>query len=192
MVEERTEERSDIQDVIKIAAEIGAKTAIETLAKERQREYKEMLDRRLRNTKLLLRNYRVFRDHVANAVYEVQSCEAPEDIFAELMMPGKDSSLFVNSIKQSVSRTAVIVKHMETMIQLYKTHCYAMGTLEDERRWRVIYSLYISDIGEQKPCTIAELAKAEGVVERTIYKDIDIACERIAALMFGIDGLRKK
>jgi hypothetical protein len=36
------------------------------------------------------------------------------------------------------------------------------------------------------------LAQAEGVVERTIYKDIDIACERIAALMFGVDGLKRR
>jgi hypothetical protein len=36
------------------------------------------------------------------------------------------------------------------------------------------------------------LAKDEGVVTRTIYNDVDVACERIAALMFGIDGIKRK
>lgn len=39
---------------------------------------------------------------------------------------------------------------------------------------------------------IVKLAADEGAVERTIYKDIDIASEKIAALMFGIDGLKRK
>lgn len=176
-------------DIVKIAAEIGAKTAMETLEKERQRERTELSDRRLRNTKLLLRNFRTFRDYVENAVYEIEEYESPEEILQELMMPGKDNVLFVESIKKSVARTATIVRHMETMMQLYQAYCSKTGTVEDERRWRVINALYISDDDRK---TIAQLAKEEDVAERTIYKDIDIACERIAALMFGIDGLKRK
>lgn len=73
-------------------------------------------------------------------------------------------------------------------MDLYKVYCTTIGTAEDERRWRIINGLYISD--ERK--SVKELAQAEGVVERTIYKDIDIACERIAALMFGVDGLKRR
>ena len=175
-------------DIVKLAAETGAKAAMETLDKERQRERRETVDRRLRNTKLLLRNYRVFQAHVANAVFEVEDYESPEEILADLMMPGRDNTLFVESIKKSVARTATIVKHMETMMALYKAYCSYNGTPEDERRWRVIDGLYIN---EQRR-TVPELARAEGVVERTIYKDIDSACERIAALMFGVDGLKRR
>lgn len=176
------------EDIIKLAAEVGAKAALETMEKERQRDRTEMADRKLRNTKLLLRNYRLFRAHVKNAVYEVGNCESAGDILADLMMPGRDGTLFVESIKKSVARTATIVLHIETMIDLYKTYCYASGTVEDERRWRIIDAHYISG---EKQIKISDLAETEGVVERTIYKDIDIACERIAALMFGIDGLKR-
>lgn len=113
-----------------------------------------------------------------------------EEIMADLMMPGRDNSLFVESIKKSVARTAAIVKHMKTMMQLYQVYCHTVGTSEDERRWRVINALYICDEGNRR--TIPQLAADEGVVERTIYKDIDIASEKIAALMFGIDGLKRK
>lgn len=177
------------QDIVKLAAEAGAKAAMETLDKERKRDRQEAADRRLRNTKLLLRNYRVFKAHVENAVYEAEEYESPEDILADLMMPGRDNVLFVESIKRSAARTATIVKHMETMMKLFEAYCFNSGVAEDERRWRVIYSLYIC---EDEGCrTIAQLARDENVVERTIYKDIDVACERIAALMFGIDGVRR-
>lgn len=177
-------------DIVKMAAEVGAKAAMETLEKERQRERAESADRRIRNTKLLMRNFRTFRDFAENAVYEVEEYESPEEILQDLMMPGKDNAMFVESIKKSVARTVTIVRHMETMMQLYQAYCFKSGAAEDERRWRVINALYVDDGEDRK--TVPQLAREEAVTERTIYKDIDIACERIAALMFGIDGIKRK
>jgi hypothetical protein len=176
-------------DIVRIAAEAGAKAAMDTLKSERQRERREMVDRRLRNTKLLLRNYRLFRSYVKNAVYEIKDCESPMDILNDLMMPGCDGTLFVESIKKSVARTSVIVEHIETMLGLYRAYCYQCNNPEDERRWRVVNALFLSD---KEGRTVVEIAKIEDVGERTIYRDVDIACERIAALMFGVDGLVKK
>lgn len=180
----------DTREIIKMAAEIGAKTALETIEHEKQRELRAIADHRLHNTKLLLRNYRLLQAHAANAVYRVEEYESPETILSELMMPRQDGNMFVESIKKSAARTATIVKHMETMMQLYRTYCFTTGSAEDERRWRVINALYICDKGERR--SVPQLAKDEGVVERTIYKDVDVACERIAALMFGIDGVKRK
>lgn len=181
-------ESLDIQEIIRIAAEAGAKAAMETLERERKVIKDRFADQRLYNTKLLLRNYRMFRAHVENAVYEAEESESPEEILADLMMRGSDQQLFVESIKRSVARTRTIVRHMATMIDLYKVYCFNSNTPEDLRRWRVVHALYVSDEVES---SVSALADAEGVVARTIYKDIDIACERIAALMFGIDGIRK-
>lgn len=176
------------EEIVRLAAEAGARAAMETLEKERQKERLEMSDRRLRNTKLLLRNYRVFKDHAANAVYEAESEEDPMQIIQELMMPDKSPNLFVESIKRSVARTTTIVRHIETMLQLYQVYCFQYGTEEDERRWRVVEGLYVGD----ERLSTSDLAEREGVVERTIYRDIDIACERLSALIFGIDGIKKR
>lgn len=176
------------EEIIKLAAEIGSKVALETLEKERKKASREISDRRLRNTKLLLRNYRVLKEHAANAVFEAESEEDPMQIIEDLMMPGRSSELLVESIKRSAARTATMIRHIEAMLRLYRTYCYQYGSDEDERRWRVIYGLYLSN----EKATVAELAEEEGVVERTIYKDIDIACERISAFMFGVDGIRKR
>lgn len=174
--------------VLQIAAEVGARTALDRFEAERQREAKELMDSRLRNTKLLLRNYRLFKAHVENAVYDPETDLNPLEIIRDLMKPGRSGSLVVESIKKSAARTAIIVDHIETMIRIYQAYCLTSNGADDLRRWRVVEGLYISD--EKK--TVPELARSEGVVERTIYKDIDAACDTIAPLMFGIDGLRKR
>lgn len=180
------------REIVQLAAEAGAKAAMETLEKERQRDRRDMADRRLRNTKLLLRNYRIFRDHAKNAVFTIDDLISPEEIIADLMMPGRDSTAFVESIKLSAARTATIVKHIELMMQLFQNFCFALGSDEDQRRWRIVNELYIRELAPgERPATIQALAKQENVVERTIYKDIDIAAERIAAYMFGIDGVKR-
>lgn len=175
-------------EIVKMAAQAGARAALEEFEKRQKQDKQDRADRRLRNVKLLLRNYRMLREHIANAVYETECEESPVDIIEDLMT-NRDSTVIVDSIKRSVARTAVIVQHMETMFGLYETYCFsAHATPEDGRRWRVIYGLYISDDIKSVP----DLARQENVVERTIYKDIDIASERIAALMFGIDGLDRR
>lgn len=173
------------QEIVKLAAQTGAQFAFEEFAKLQKRDKQEQTDRRLRNVKLLLRNYKTLRLHAENAVFEAESEESPTEIIEDLMS-GRDSNLIVDSIKRSAARTSIIIRHIDAMLGLYHTFCFSKhATPEDERRWRVIDALFISDDTR----TVAELAEEEKVVERTIYKDIDIACERIAALMFGVDVL---
>lgn len=178
-----------LEDIIKMAAEAGAKTALETLDKEKRKEQQSRHDRRIRNTKLLLRNYRMFRAHVENAVFEAsQLDENAIDILDLMWDPANNSEAYVESIKNSVTRTAIIMRHVTDMLSLYETYCYRAGKPEDQRRYRVIEAMYIS---EDCP-TVREIADSEGIDTRTVYKDIDTAVEKLSALVFGIDGLKRE
>lgn len=174
--------------IIRIAAEAGAKAGIEAYNRQLHRAQVERVDRRLRNTKLLLRNYRMFKEHCENAVYKTEVADE-EDFFdvMDTMDSYGSSTLYVESIKKSVARTATIVKHIDVMLQLYDIYCAQSKNPEEERRNKVIHGLYIDE--DHK--TIKELSESLYVTDRTIYRDIDIACERIAALIFGIDGMKK-
>lgn len=174
-------------EIIKMAAEAGAKAALEALDKEKKKIQKSRYDRRLRNTKLLLRNYRMFREHVENAIFEVsQLDENAIDILDMMWDTSSTGELFVESIKKSVSRTQIIMTHVTDMLGLYEAYCLKSLKPEDGRRYRVIESLYIVD----NPITVREIATREGIDDRTVYKDIDAACEKLSALIFGIDGLK--
>lgn len=176
------------EHIIKLAAQIGAETAMKTLAEEIEKAKKEQADRRLRNTKLLLRNYRSFKAHAESAVYDVSDADENALDIIELMSDRMgDSDVTVESIKQSVARTVTIVAHISTMLGLYRAFCENSGSPEELRRWAVIKGLYIDD----PPTTTKDLANTYFVAERTIYRDVDIACSRIAAFIFGIDGIKK-
>ncbi len=176
------------EHIVKMAAEIGAKAGVEAYQKAMKLAQDERADKRLRNTRLLLRNYRLFKDHAENAIYDLDELVAEESVYDILeIMQGHDTSLFVESIKQSVARTVMIVKHIETMLALYETYTIRSGSQEEQRRYRVIQALYI----DENPTPIPELAQFEQIAERTVYKDIDSACEKLSALIFGIDGVRK-
>lgn len=177
-----------IADIATIAGQAGAKAFYETMQRENQQERESCHDRRLRNTKLLLSNYRMFKAHAENAVYTVD--EASEDAYdiIDLMSDRfSNGNMFVESIKQSVARTVTIVHHINAMLGLYEVYCGSTGNPEDARRWDIISGLYIED----PPKTVKQLAYEHSVTERTVYRDIDDACEKIAALIFGIDGIRK-
>lgn len=177
-------------DVIKIAAEIGARTALDVMRKEQQKQLSERHKRKLRNTKLLLRNFRMFKLHSENAVAELQDVdEDTYQIFEDMMSNGiRDNDLFVESIKKSVARTKIIVTHVSEMLNLYEIYCRQSSKPEDMRRFRVIQAMYIDD----EPLTASQIADNEGIDNRTVYKDVDAAIEKLSALIFGIDGLKCK
>lgn len=172
--------------IIQLAAEAGANAALDAFEKKKNAEIKERHDRRLRNTKLLLRHYRSFKSHVQNAIYEsdLQEDENTADIL-ELMWENNSTEAVVESIKRSATRTKLIVEHTETMLNAYKMMCMRSGNDTDKRHWNVIYDMYIAE--EMIPKE--EIAERNHIELRTVYKDVDVACKKLSTLIFGIDGI---
>ena len=174
------------KEVVRIAAEIGAKAAMDRLDKERAKAREEKADVRLHNTRLLLRNYKMFRAHVENAVFEVERLD--ENVYEILdMMERNDGIGFVDSVKKSVARTATLVEHIKVMLDIYKAYCESTGKIEDARRWRALKGAYLDDSSKSK----YDIAEEEGVSDRTVERDIAAACVHLSGLFFGIDGVRR-
>ncbi len=176
------------EDVIKLAAETGADAAEKRFAKLQKEAAEKSRDRRLHNTKLLIRNYRIFKAHAESAISTAEECE--DSVFDILAMMSDKSfrkaETTVKAIQSSAARTAIIINHITAMVETYEIWCQKSGKPENERRCRVLKALYIDD----NPPTPEELADREGINERTVYKDVDAATEILAALIFGIDSIR--
>lgn len=175
----------ELEHMQRVAAEIGAKAAMERLEKEKQAMYHKATDRRLRNTKLLLRNYRMLRENADNSVYgRSQMEESAADILCS-MMNLYDDEVIVDAIKRSATRTAIIVSHIETMLQLFRAYCEKSGNELDMRRYEIVQDMYIAE----QPMTVKEIAKKWHMSKENVYADLKIAIERLSALIFGVDGL---
>lgn len=176
-----------LKSIYERAAEIGAKEALRVYEQERKKEQGKRADRRLRNTKLLLRNYHMLKEHASNSVFgRTQMEESALDIL-ESMMNMYDNEVIIESIKRSATRTAIIVSHIETMFGLYETYCEKSQNKEiDRRRYEVIWDRYMAE----QVLSVKEIANKQNMSKENVYSDLKVAEERLTALIFGVDGLK--
>lgn len=175
----------DLEELFERAAQIGARAGIEKYQEELKSTQKRKADKKLHNTKLLLRNYRMLEIHSENSVFRrAQMHESAADIL-ERMMTMSDDDMVVESIRKSVTRTAIIVSHIKTMLEMFKICCERSSNELDERRYDIIHGLYIAE----PKVTRKELATKWNISADTTYADEKIAIERLSALLFGVDGL---
>jgi hypothetical protein len=169
------------QKLIEKVAAIAAEKALEFLNKEKQNQQNQKRDRRLRNTKLLLRNYRKFKAHCQDSIEGLEELKDKDSL--EYL---DTDDLVIESIIRNKERTLVMLAYIDRMIQVYQILSEKSDKPEDLRQYKVLYDLYISE--DEK--TIEEIAKGNFMNKRTVYKDINKACEALSSLIFGVDGLR--
>lgn len=174
--------KEELTSIIQQAALAGAQVAADTMNAAQRRNEKEKIDRRLHNTELLLRNYRTLKESCENSIYEFREEEVSETL--EDIMTMKNDKVIVESIRASAKRTALMVQHIEKMLEVYRIYC-SKTSEKDKRRYKVIKSLYLS----KQPLSISDISKRLSVSKVTIYDDLKIAKERLSSLFFGIDGL---
>lgn len=176
-----------LQRIYEQAAAIGAKEALKVFEQERKKEYNKRADKRLRNTKLLLRNYHMLKQHAENSVFgRTQMEESALDVL-ESMMSMYNDEVIIQSIKNSATRTAIIVSHIETMFGLYRSYCENSTSREiDMRRYEVVWDMYMAD----KTMSVKEVASKQNMSKENVYADVKVATERLTALIFGVDGLK--
>ncbi|HBG7314072.1 hypothetical protein NMF85_10665 [Clostridioides difficile] len=183
---------TNINLMIERVAKEAAEKAIQIYKIKSNEEAIELYNRKIRNTKLLLKHYREFKKHIDNSVFKV-SCKSGNaiEVLTTLADRYVSEDLFVESISKSVSRTNVIIAHIDIMLKIYKEYCNNSNDIE-QRRYRIIEERFIKEVKHKKDrSSINKIAKRENIDTRTVYKDIDQACERLATLIFGVDGIKK-
>ena len=158
---------------------------VETHNEEIEKERKRQYNKKLRNTKLLLKNYRQIVNHSKNAIFEAAQIE--DEVFSDVLeaMGSSGGEYYIKSIRASAIRTRLMIEHINAMLEIYRKYCEQSDSVEDIRRLKVIDGLYIKEPAQ----TAKQIAEAENVDIRTIYRDVNIAIEKITFLLFGIDGL---
>ena len=176
----------ELREIYEKAAEVGAREALRIFEQERKKEYANRADKRLRNTRLLLRNYHMLKEHAEKSVFgRTQMGESALDIL-ESMMSIYNDDVIIQSIKNSATRTAIIVSHIETMFGLYYSYCDKSTNREiNLRRYNVLWDMYMAE----DTLSAKEIAEKQHIAKDTVYADLKVAIERLTSLIFGVDGL---
>lgn len=153
---------------------------IEIHAEQRESDEKKAKDKRLRNTKLLLQNYRSFQRYAErfekNAVKDWEGIDVEE-----LLVFGED---LVKSIRQTSQRTLVMVQHIDLALETLK-FLYSLEKHPGTRRqYDILYARFVEG------ALIREIAEENEINNRNVYKAIDAATERLSIILFGVYGLR--
>lgn len=156
-----------------------AAAVLEVYRKQAETEKKQEQDRRLRNTKLLLKNYQTFKKYAETAVGH----EEPEEVdIRELILNGED---LVRSIRQTTSRTLIMIKHMDKAMDALKYICEQeeKEQLPTGKHYEILKMRFIEGRA------ISEIADEYHLNVRSVYKAIDAGAERLSVMLFGVYGL---
>jgi len=169
--------------VAEIAAKTATEKAIEIHKKLHFEDEQNARDKRLRNTKVLLKNYRDFKAYVNKVEKKVAKREGitEETDINDLLVYGED---IVKSIKLSTQRTIVMVQYIDQSLAAFKYICENDPYRDSLRQFEVLQMRYVEGR------TIEDIAEEFRINERSVYKAIDTACERLSVILFGVYGIK--
>lgn len=183
---------SVIQNCVTAGVNEGIKGAVKQINDQKEKSIKEKYDRKVRDTKLLLNNYRRFNKHIKQTTYTEEQLDTAtvSEILDRLYIledDEKDDITIVQAILKSKKRTEIILNHMNTILAGYEKSAYKSRDAELKRRVEVINKLYIND---KKGKSFEEIAEELNTSTSTVKRDRNRAIKEIAILLFGIDGIR--
>lgn len=178
-----------LEQMISLAAQAGAQAGIMAYKEELKISVKENNNRKLRNTRLLLGKYRLFKEHIDNATYKKSQIEEASAVnwFNEMYDPSNKADQIVSSIMNSAVKTRIMVQHISKMVDIYKVICERNGAAKMLRRYSAFYGRYISP----KRIKYETVAEEWGVDVRTVQNDLKEAVQDFSSLLFGVDWLSK-
>lgn len=171
------------QEIVQLAAKVAQEETIKAVEKERAKQRQERYDTKLKNTRLLLKNYRLFKRHDTELDRKGKMDKDTEDVLDLLWSTNTPEKIKVESITQSIIYTEAIREHIDKTLNIYRCMAETSGKTEEERRYRVLMAMYIHEDHR----TAEQIAITENIYPRTVYKDLNAAIETMSSLIFGID-----
>lgn len=176
----RTFTESEVEAIVKIAAETAAQTALtefnrrneDMLAKKNERAYK--------NTTTLLEGYTAMKAHCKSAIAKAEDTLTPSDLQTVLYeVFNRRGLLQIETILASKRRTELIIEHIDKMLDVYRINCIN----NDKHYCECVIDRYINDL------TIAEIAEKHNTVERNIYRWLEKGINDLSIYLFGAYAL---
>lgn len=180
MEHQRTFTEGEVEQIVKIAAETAAQTALtefnrrneDMLAKKNERAYK--------NTTTLLEGYTAMKAHCKSAIARAEDTLTPSDLQTVLYeVFNRRGLLQIETILASKRRTELIIEHIDKMLEVYRITCIN----NNKHYCECVIDRYINDL------TIAEIAEKHNTVERNVYRWLDKGIDDLSIYLFGAYAL---
>lgn len=146
------------------------------LDKQSSQRHRESRDKRLRNTKILLREYPKLKAHALSDPEAYLAADVYE-VVAEIQI--KDHEL-----AKYHSKTKLLMDYVDMILQAYESICKG-GDESDRRRWQIMFDSYLAD----KRLTQTQQAKKWNIDQSRISRCQQKGIQDLSVMLFGIVGL---
>ena len=178
------------QEQINEIAAIAGKEAVhifrtEQIKADRKRAKEE---NKVKKTKKMLSSYRRIKATLSDEAEftEEEQIELRWKFVEDLMGNVKETvSTSERTIKEAESRRQedlYCIYRIEKATEMYREECEKSGSEEAKRRYRELSMMYL----DEKAYTVQEISELEKVSDKTVYKDLGIACGIVAVYLLGI------
>lgn len=156
---------------------VVTKLATQLAREERLRQLQHEQTWRVKNTRLLLKNYDILKGYTQEVNTNID--ELLRDVFTS-------NDLKLRSIEGYKARTAKMMEYTDLMLDAYKSY----ANKRDERVRRRYYTLVHSYITPIK-MSRTEIANYWDCTEKTIQRDKQDAIKEFSLFLFGITSLEE-
>ena len=194
MATDRTESKIPMyvltQEQINQIAAVAGEEAVKRFRAEQVKSDKKRAreENKVKKTKKMLSSYRRIKATLSD------EAEFTEEEQIELRW--KFIQDLMGSVRETVSRSEWTIKvdekrrqedlyciyRIEKATEMYREECEKSGSEEAKRRYRELSMMYL----EEKQYSVQEISEVENVSDKTVYKDLGIACGIVAVYLLGI------
>lgn len=178
------------QDQINRIAAIAGKEAVHIFRTEQVEAEKKRAreENKVKKTKKMLSSYRRIKATLSDeAVFtEEEQIELRWKFIQDLMGNAKDtvskSERVIRDGEKRRQEDLYCIYRIEKAAEMYQEECEKSGSEEAKRRYRELSMMYL----EEKEYTVQEISQVEKVSDKTVYKDLGIACGIVAVYLLGM------
>ena len=178
------------QEQINQIAAVAGKEAVQTFRAEQVKAEKKRAreENKVKKTKKMLSSYRRIKATLSDEAEftEEEQIELRWKFIQDLMGSAREavskSERVIQDGEKRRQENLYCIYRIEKATDMYREECERSGSEEAKRRYRELSMMYLED----REYSVQEISQVEKVSDKTVYKDLGIACGIVAVYLLGI------
>lgn len=178
------------QEQINQIAAVAGKEAVQTFRAEQVKAEKKRTreENKVKKTKKMLSSYRRIKATLSDEAEftEEEQIELRWKFIQDLMGSAREavskSERVIQDGEKRRQEVLYCIYRIEKATEMYREECERSGSEEAKRRYRELSMMYLED----REYSVQEISQVEKVSDKTVYKDLGIACGIVAVYLLGI------
>ncbi len=178
------------QEQINQIAAVAGKEAVQAFRAEQVKAEKKKAreENKVKKTKKMLSSYRRMKATLSDEAEftEEEKVELRWKFIQDLMGSAREavskSERVIQDGEKRRQEDLYCIYRIEKATEMYREECERSGSEEAKRRYRELSMMYLED----REYSVQEISQVEKVSDKTVYKDLGIACGIVAIYLLGI------